>query len=336
MTFSTGTGHTAYFTIPIIVDVATKAKIRPSRPLSAAIVASQLAVVASPVSAVVLFVSSQVEKDYNISYLTVLAITIPSTFLGAIISSFFANKFGCELNDDPEYQKRLNSGKIKEIDLKLKIEKSAKFSVIAFFVGMLVAICYAIASSKNFNLIKNPPVDRTTGIVVVMLATAMIIVIFSKIDTKEIQNTSIFKNGMVAAVCVMGTAWMGNVFAYTNLSKIKILLGDSLIKFPFLVAILFLIVSALVYSHAAAAKIVVPLAFALGVSPLLVLSAMPMLNGYFLVPNYPTMIAATQMDYTGSTLPKGNKFNQPFLPVCLIANFSATIFAFFIGFLILR
>ena len=53
MTVLAGTGHTAFSTMPVIVEVAKEGKVRPSRPLSAAVIASQMAIVASPIAAAV-------------------------------------------------------------------------------------------------------------------------------------------------------------------------------------------------------------------------------------------------------------------------------------------
>jgi len=46
-----GTGHVAYSVLPVISEVAREQKIRPERPLSIAVIASQQAIVASPISA---------------------------------------------------------------------------------------------------------------------------------------------------------------------------------------------------------------------------------------------------------------------------------------------
>lgn len=51
MTFMAVTGHTAFSTMPVITEVANENNIRPSRPLSVAVVASQIASTASPISA---------------------------------------------------------------------------------------------------------------------------------------------------------------------------------------------------------------------------------------------------------------------------------------------
>ncbi|MCD8193281.1 MAG: anaerobic C4-dicarboxylate transporter family protein, partial [Tannerellaceae bacterium] len=50
-TFVAGTGHVAYSVLPVISEVATETKIRPERPLGIAVIASQQAITASPISA---------------------------------------------------------------------------------------------------------------------------------------------------------------------------------------------------------------------------------------------------------------------------------------------
>lgn len=58
MTLMAGTGHTAFSTLPVIAEVAKREGVRPSRPLSIATVASQIAITASPISAAVVFFAS--------------------------------------------------------------------------------------------------------------------------------------------------------------------------------------------------------------------------------------------------------------------------------------
>ena len=60
MTFLAGTGHTAFATLPVIAEVAKEQGIRPSRPLSIAVVASQIAITASPISAAAVRAGEQV------------------------------------------------------------------------------------------------------------------------------------------------------------------------------------------------------------------------------------------------------------------------------------
>lgn len=80
-----GTGHTAYSIIPVIVDVSKEHGIRPSRPLSIAVVASQVGVAASPISAAMAALVWAMEPR-GVGYLTCLAIVIPTTFVGLAVA----------------------------------------------------------------------------------------------------------------------------------------------------------------------------------------------------------------------------------------------------------
>ena len=76
MSVMCGTGHTAYLVIPVIVDVAKEHGIRPSRPLSIAVVASQVGVAASPISAAM--VALVVAFDpLGVGYLNCLTVVSP-------------------------------------------------------------------------------------------------------------------------------------------------------------------------------------------------------------------------------------------------------------------
>lgn len=110
MTVLAGTGHTAFSTLPVITEVAKEQGIRPSRPLSIAVVASQIAITASPISAAVVFFAGILEP-LGVSYLTLLAICIPVTLLAVMLTAIVCNFLGCELKDDPVYQERLAKGK---------------------------------------------------------------------------------------------------------------------------------------------------------------------------------------------------------------------------------
>ena len=53
LTMLCGTGHVVYTMLPIIYDVAIKNNIRPERPMAASSIASQMGIIASPVSVAV-------------------------------------------------------------------------------------------------------------------------------------------------------------------------------------------------------------------------------------------------------------------------------------------
>ena len=161
MTVLAGTGHTAFSTLPVIAEVAKEQGIRPSRPLSIATVASQIAITASPISAAVVFLAGELEKKYGIGYLQLLAIWIPTTFLACMITAFFCNFMGKDLDKDEVYQDRLAKGLIqKRGELQIEIKPYAKRSVLIFLAAIIAVMIYATLISKNIGIIENPILIR--------------------------------------------------------------------------------------------------------------------------------------------------------------------------------
>ncbi|YBP35616.1 anaerobic C4-dicarboxylate transporter [Klebsiella pneumoniae] len=267
MTVLAGTGHTAFSTLPVITEVAKEQGIRPSRPLSIAVVASQIAITASPISAAVVFFAGILEP-MGVSYLTLLAICIPVTLIGgnahrrACVTSSAA-----ELKDDPVYQERLAKG---EVSLRgsqvFELQPHAKRSVLLFLIGIVAVMFYATAISDTVGLIQNPVLPRNEAIVVFMLTIATLISITCKIDTSEVLNASTFKSGMSACVCVLGVAWLGDTFVKAHISDIQTVAGDLLHNYPWLLAVVLFFAATLLYSQAATTKALMPAALMLGVS----------------------------------------------------------------------
>ncbi len=95
-TMMAGTGHVAYSVLPVIAEVSRRSGIRPERPLGMAVIASQFAIVASPIAAAVVALVAFLEPQ-GITLGNVLIVTIPSTFLGLACACIFVNKIGKEL-----------------------------------------------------------------------------------------------------------------------------------------------------------------------------------------------------------------------------------------------
>ena len=335
MTFFAGTGHTAFSTLPVIAEVAKEQGIRPSRPLSIAVVASQIAITASPISAAVVFLSGALEK-YNVGYLELLAVCIPSSFLACMVAAFISNFLGKDLKDDPIYQERLAKGLVKMRGAtKLEVKPGAKLSVAIFLFAILAVVTYATMISGKVGLIKNPVVTRDAAIMLFMLTAATFISFFSKIDTAQVLNSSTFKSGMSACICVLGVAWLGDTFVANHINEIKTYAGDLLNVYPWLLAVVLFFASTLLYSQAATAKALIPSALLLGVSPLTVVASFAAVSALFVLPTYPTLIAAVEMDDTGSTRIGKFVFNHPFIIPGVIAIALSVVFAFIIGGMIL-
>ena len=335
MTLLAGTGHTAFSTLPVIAEVAKEQGVRPSRPLSIAVVASQIAITASPLSAAVVFFASLLEPR-GVGYIALLAIAIPSTMIGLFLAALVTNFLGKELHEDEVYQARLAKGEVKLRGTSRYEEKpGARRSVLLFLVGIAAVVLYATAISDGVGLIADPPLPRNEAIVVFMLTIATLISLSCKIDTSAILSASTFKSGMSACVCVMGVAWLGDTFVKAHIGEIQQLAGDLLQQAPWLLAVALFFASMLLYSQAATAKALMPAALLLGVSPHTAIASFAAVSALFVLPTYPTLLAAVEMDDTGSTRIGKYVFNHAFIVPGVLAIALSVLFGFLIGGLVL-
>ncbi|WP_409160309.1 anaerobic C4-dicarboxylate transporter [Pectobacterium sp. B2J-2] len=331
MTILAGTGHTAFSTLPVIAEVAKEQGIRPSRPLSIAVVASQIAITASPISAAVVFVAGILEP-HGVSYLLLLGICIPTTLAAILLTAIVTNFLGKELKDDPIYQERLRKGETTlRGNSQHEIKPGAKLSVMLFLIGIVAVVLYATAISGTVGLIQNPVLPRNEAIVVFMLTIATLICITCKIDTARILSASTFKSGMSACICVMGVAWLGDTFVKAHISDIQDTAGALLQSYPWMLAVVLFFAATLLYSQAATAKALMPAALLLGVSPVTAVASFSAVSALFVLPTYPTLLAAVEMDDTGSTRIGKFVFNHSFLIPGVMAITLSVIFGFILG-----
>ncbi|WP_028024506.1 anaerobic C4-dicarboxylate transporter [Enterovibrio calviensis] len=335
MTLMAGTGHTAFSTLPVIAEVAKEQGIRPSRPLSIAVVASQIAITASPISAAVVFFSGILEP-LGIGYLTLLAICIPTTFIACMAGAFVANFMGCELKDDPVYQDRLSKGQIKlQGTEKRVIAPTAKKATYIFLTAIVLVVAYAAAISGSIGLIENPTLGRNEAIMTFMLAAASLIVLTTGIDASKIAAAPTFRSGMTACVCVLGVAWLGSTFVNAHVEGIKEVAGTLLSDYPWMLALVLFFASMLLYSQGATTVALMPAALAIGVAPLTAIASFAAVSALFVLPTYPTLLAAVEMDDTGSTRIGNLVFNHPFFIPGVVTIATSVALGFVIGGLVL-
>ncbi len=336
LTVLAGTGNISLSALPVIAEVSKEQGIKPSRPLSTAVVAAQIAITASPISAAVVYMSSVME-GHGISYLHLLMVLMPSTLCAIVLTSLIISLFfDSKLHDDPVYQKRFKEGLINLRGNKvLEVKPRAKASVGIFLLGVLSVVAYAVISSPGMGLITTPIMTTNSAILIIMLSVATIITLMCKVDTDLILSSGTFKAGMSACLCILGVAWLGDTFVQANLGWIKETAGGLIQSHPWLLAVIFFFSSALLYSQAATAKALMPLALALSVSPLTAVAAFPAVSGLFILPTYPTLVAAVQMDDTGSTRIGRLVFNHPFFIPGTLAIVLSVIFSFALGSIIL-
>ena len=105
---ASGTTHVIYALLPVIAEVSRKAGIRPERPLSMSVIASQQGLIASPVSAVTAALLGTLVGGPALPQ--ILMVVIPATLVGLAAGTLSVAFRGVELADDPEYQRRLAAG----------------------------------------------------------------------------------------------------------------------------------------------------------------------------------------------------------------------------------
>jgi anaerobic C4-dicarboxylate transporter DcuB len=196
--------------------------------------------------------------------------------------SVVMSRYGKELDDDPEYQRRLAAGEIKPPapPADIVLQPYAKRSVAIFLLGVLAICVFGFVESIRPTVAAEgggvEPMSVTPLIQMIMLAAAALILLFAHVSATDIPNTQIFKSGMVAMIALFGIAWMADTFIANNEDAIVEALGGLAENWPFMIAIAIFLVAALTTSQSAATRTMVPPA-----------------NG--------TQIAAAEADETGTT-----------------------------------
>ncbi|MEU2199293.1 anaerobic C4-dicarboxylate transporter [Isoptericola sp. NPDC019482] len=328
MTVFSGTGQVAFSTLPVIAEVAKESNVRPSRPLSIAVVASQMAIAASPISAAVVAMAAVVEP-LGVDYLTLLTVAGVSTLVGCMVGAVVASRQGVELQDDPVYQERLAKGLVKRRERAEFVAKPrALLSLIIFAAALLVVVLYSTAVSDSVGLIEDPTITRSGAIMTFMLLAGLLIALLCQIDVGTVITQQTFRSGMSAAVCIIGVAWLGNTFVQGHTAEIEELGGDIIQRYPWMLAVVLLLASALLYSQAATTIALMPVAAGMGVAATTMVASFPAVTGLFLLPTYTTVVAAIELDDTGTTRIGKYLFNHSFMVPGLVAVASAVAIGF--------
>lgn len=326
-TFIAGTGHVAYSVLPVIAKLHGN-QASPERPLGIAVIASQQAITASPISAATVALLGLL-AGFDISLFDILKITIPATLIGVLVGAFFSMKVGKELVDDPEYQKRLKEGVFNDKKYELKDvanQRRASLSVFVFIIATVFIVLFGSFDSMRPSFMVNGEqvlLDMPSIIEILMLSAAAIILLVTRTDGLKAAQGSVFGAGMQAVVAIFGIAWMGDTFLQGNMAELKSSIEEVVRQMPWLFGIALFVMSILLYSQAATVRALMPLGIALGISPYMLIAMFPAVNGYFFIPNYPTVVAAINFDRTGTTRIGKYVLNHSFMMPGLVATIVA-------------
>jgi anaerobic C4-dicarboxylate transporter DcuA len=316
LTLVSGTGHIIYSLLPIIAESSKKEGFRTEFPLSMGVIASQQAVLASPISAstVLLFT---ILSSYQVKLLDIFVICFPATLLSVLSMTLVI----LYLKKDKLYE--LSS--LKE-DSKIDtytFDKSkypfAIRAIVIYFLGIIVAICLSMGVGRD----SFTQSSQTHVIQMTMLAVAGVILIFCKIPGTCLVKQRVFINGTQAIIAILGVSWLSDSFIFTNKEFLLSACFEHIKIYPWSFCLLAFVASMFLYSQSVTVQLLYPLAVSVGISPYLLIAFYPSVGGYFFIPNYPTMIAAIEFDKTGSTKIGSYILNHSFmLPGALAIVFS--------------
>ncbi|MDE3937379.1 anaerobic C4-dicarboxylate transporter [Glaesserella parasuis] len=330
MTFMLGTGHSVYSVMPIIADIALKNQIRPERPMAAASVASQLAITSSPLSAAVVFYLARITELpglENVTLLNIISVTVPATFAGTIALSLYSLRRGKELEDDPEYQRRLQDPIWRERILSTTsttlndvLPAGAKTAVLLFLLSLITIV--VIAMFPEIRTVatgeKVKPISMSLIIQMMMLCFGGIILLATRTNPQTVPNGVVFKSGMVAAIAIFGIAWMSGTYFQYAMPQFKAGITEMVETYPWTFALALFAVSVVINSQAPTAVMMLPVGIDLGLPAPLLVGLMPATYAYFFIPNYPSDIATVNFDVTGTTKIGKFYFNHSFMVPGLI------------------
>jgi anaerobic C4-dicarboxylate transporter DcuA len=338
-TLFAGTAHISYSILPIIAEVAIKARIRPERALSMSVTAAHMGITASPVSAASAALLTVLGSS-GIKLADILMVCIPATVIGVIVGIIFVYKRGKELDKDPEFLERMKDPVFaKNLDTEAKgdiaLKPGAIPSLIIFglavlsivllgsFPGLLPNFAGAEGFKPNFAVNDSGQVQMPAMIMMIMLGATGLIILFAKTTASQVTKASLFSSAASATIAVFGVVWMSSSFMDHNFVAIKDTLGEMVNKYPWLFAIALFTLSILLFSQAATTKALMPLGLVLGLSPAFLLGIFPAVNGHFFVPGYPTLLTAIQFDRTGTTRIGKYVLNHSFMLPGLITTAAA-------------
>lgn len=435
LTVLCGTGHTVYTLLPIIYDVSIKSGIRPERPLAATTISSQLAIIASPVSVAgvsmvaVLLGTGTVHIDGFTSYVDLLKVTIPATFIGMLIIGTYSIFRGKDLDKDPDFQERIKDPEQRKyiygsdeshslIGVKLPAKQWNVMWIFLATIAIVAVLGYykqlrpswtsdvpgksieivvdkkvvknitvkdgqvvstvtdsKIVSNVKDNKVKDAtkftnvevldkdkkvtqtivlqdgnvvitkgdktetvanasivvkdtmkktaPLGMVDTIQIFMLLAASIMMIYSGIKAAKIAQNEIFHSGMVALVAIYGISWMADTMFHSHIEMLKGSLGEVMRAYPWMYIVVGMLISKFLNSQAAAAATFVPLAVQIGVDPGIIVAFATACYGYFILPTYPSDLAAIQFDRSGTTKIGKYVINHSFIIPGLIGVFSS-------------
>ncbi|WP_104692920.1 anaerobic C4-dicarboxylate transporter family protein, partial [Helicobacter pametensis] len=332
-----GTTYVAFCIYPVIAEVAAEAKIRPERPLSASVIAAGMGVVASPMSAATAGMVAILSVS-GVGLFQILSIALPSFLIGVFCAALSVYKRGKELEEDPEFIRRVNAGEYQSLSSHQGYDQStanpnAKKALWIFAFGILGIVFLGTFTEflphyKMGDSMQRLPTPNL--IQMMMLATACLIMLFAKVPANKMGDSSVFRSGLIGVIGVFGISWMTGTFFEAYKPFFVDSLSGVVNDFPYLFGIALFAFSMVVFSPSATVAALMPLGVSLGIPPQVLIVLYPCVCGDFIVPGA-NQISCVSFDRTGTTRIGRFVLNHSYMRPGFVLMISSVICAYFIA-----
>ena len=332
-TFMCGTGYIAYGILPVIAEVSREAGVRPERPISISVIASQQAITACPISAATVALLGFLAPA-NISLIDILLVCVPATLIGVLAGALYASRMGAELAEDSAYLARVAAGDAAPIHEKTDFQEKTfghreKTAVVLYILATVMVVAFGIFPELRPTYLVGDHMTMlpmTMTIEIVMMIMAGVILLAAKVDVYSVIEQSVFKQGLMGVYCVFGLAWAGDTLVENNLAFLQGSAQDIVMAHPWVFALVLFFLSSLILSQAGTLGALAPLGLSLGISAPMMIGIFPAVSGLFFIPSYATVLAGIAFDRTGTTRIGKYVFNHSFmLPGLITCTVSVAI-----------
>lgn len=284
LVFCIGTSHIIYPLLPVIATIAQQSGIRPEKPLVASVIASQQALMASPLSAATTIMLSHLQaQDATLTYFFLLRLFIPATLLGTLAATW-ATTWG---KKDLSYCLLPSQKTAKKSDF--KAQPHAVTALVIFLIGV---VGFIIANQLHFT-----PSPASHLMSMSMLTVTACIA--GLIGTEKMRHTQIFSIGLQALVTILGVTWLARSFLFHHKSLLSHW-AETYLHHPWQWGCLLFVITIISNSQGTTLETMIPWALK-SLTPIALLLVLPAANSFYVLPSYPTIVAAIALDKTKST-----------------------------------
>lgn len=300
-----GTSNIVFSLLPVVQESAQRAGVRPVRPLAMSVVATSVALGASPVSAAMAAMVTVMEGPAVDGWgvVRILSVTLPAALVGTVAAALVVQRLGPADAPSPTVALGGNAdGGDALAPLRARVTRRGQVVAALYLCGVAAVVALSLAKAWRPAGPDGDPASVASIIQLVMLATGALIALVGRPAMDAVPRTTIFQGGMVAAIAFFGLAWMLDTYLAAHSSTIGAALAGSVGRHPWVMTLAVFAVAVLTTSQSTATRMILPIALA-GALPtgLAVGLWVGALGGIYLLPTNGLQIAAASLDTTGST-----------------------------------